>query len=423
MDLVVQEDTSSVQEITENQIAKRSLVYTLIVDGVIGAVTDERISSAIEEAEENNAELLVIYLDTPGGFTNSTWEINKSILNSEVPVCMYIAPTGSTAGSAGVYMTYAAHFAAMASSTNIGAAHPVGGGGKDIDSLMNEKVTNDAVAKIKALAEKRGRNAEWAEKSVRESVSITSTEALELNVVNFVTDDFDSLMAFIHGKETETPSGAKTMNLENVDITDIKITTIQKILKIITNPEIALMLFSLGSLGLMLELYNPGSLFPGFVGIICLILSLYAFNVLPINYGGLALIVLGIILFVLEIKIVSHGFLTLGGLVSFILGGMMLVDTVDPTLQISKMFLFTIAAIVALVLIFLGRMALKNFKRKPFSTRNELEGHRATVKKEGFVYINGALWKIKSEDTLKIGDEIEILSLDNLTLNVKKIID
>ncbi len=263
---------------------------------------------------------------------------------------------------------------------------------------------------------------EWAEQSVRESVSITSTEALKLNVVGIITDDFDSLMAFINGKETETPDGPKTMNLENVDITAIEITLVQKIFKIITNPEIALMLFSLGSLGLMLELYNPGSIFPGVVGLICLILALYAFNVLPINYGGLALIVLGILLFILEVKIVSHGFLTLGGIVSFVLGGMMLVDTVDPNLQISKAFLASIAIFLALVLVVLGRIALKNLKRKPFSARNMMIGSVVKVKRDGFVYINGALWQINSDDSLRIGDDVEIISLDKLTLKVKKII-
>ncbi len=399
---------------------KETLVYTLTIDGAIGTVTDDRIGQAIKQAVDDNAGLLVIYLDTPGGFTKPTWSINKKILNSGVPICIYIAPSGARAGSAGVYMTYAAHFAAMAPSTNIGAAHPVAGGGQEVDSIMNEKITNDAVAQIKASAEKRGRNAEWAENSVRESVSITDNEALELNVINFRAENLNDLLSQINGKEVELPRGKVVMHLENVKTEDLGISWIHAILEIITQPDIAFILFSIGSLGIMLELYNPGSIFPGVVGAISLILAFYSFQALPINYAGAALILLAIIMFIAEIKIVSHGLLTIGGLISFFLGGLMLIDTVDPNLQISMSVLITVVVIVGLAVAGATWLVVKAARNKPFIGIEGMAGKIAEVRKNGLVYVDGALWKAESDDTLEKGDKVEIISLDKLILKVKK---
>ena len=399
---------------------KETLVYTLTIDGAIGTVTDDRIGQAIKQAIEDNASLLVIYLDTPGGFTKPTWSINKKILNSGVPICIYIAPSGARAGSAGVYITYAAHFAAMAPSTNIGAAHPVAGGGQEIDSVMNEKITNDAVAQIKAAAERRGRNAEWAEKSVRESVSITDNEALELNVINFRAENLDDLLAQIDGKEVELPKGKVVMHLENVKTEDLGISWIHTILELITQPDIAFILFSIGSLGIMLELYNPGAIFPGVVGAISLILAFYSFQALPINYAGAALIILAILMFIAEIKIVSHGLLTIGGLISFFLGGLMLIDTVDPNLQISMSVLITVVVVVGLAVAGATWLVVKAARNRPFIGMEGMTGKIAEVRKNGLVYVDGALWKAVSEDILAKGDKVEIISLDKLILKVKK---
>ncbi|MFQ5500121.1 MAG: nodulation protein NfeD, partial [Candidatus Zixiibacteriota bacterium] len=326
----------------------RSLVYTITIEGAIGTVTNDRIELAIKRAEEDGAELLVILLDTPGGFTRATWAICKNILNSKVPVCMYIAPSGARAGSAGVYMTYASHIAAMAPSTNIGAAHPVGGGGEEIDSVMNEKVTNDAVAQIRAAAEKRGRNAEWAEKAVRESVAITDNEALELHVIDLRAENTDDLLEQLDGRTIETVDGDKVLALGNATRKEIPTSFVHRILDLITQPDIAFILMSIGGLGIMLELYNPGAIFPGVIGAISLILAFYAFQTLPINYAGMALLLLSALLFIAEIKIVSHGLLTVGGVVSFFFGGLMLVDTVDPALRISKSLLVTMTAVIGL---------------------------------------------------------------------------
>jgi len=322
------QDSTDIHDDTATAVRKAAdqlpvLVYTMTIDGAIGTVTDSRIADAIDRADEDGAELLVIYLDTPGGFTKPTWKICKNLLNSPVPVCMYIAPSGARAGSAGVYMTYASNFAAMAPSTNIGAAHPVSGGGQEVDSVMNEKITNDAVAQIRAAAEKRGRNAEWAEDAVRKSVSITDNEALELNVINFRAKDFDDLMSKLDGQTAELPNREVTLNLNDVRSEEIESSLKDRLLQAITQPDVAFILMSLGSLGLLIELYNPGAIFPGVVGGISMLLALYAFQTLPINYTGVALILLAIILFIAEIKIVSHGMLTVGGLISFFLGSEM----------------------------------------------------------------------------------------------------
>ncbi|MDF1544604.1 MAG: nodulation protein NfeD [bacterium] len=405
-------------EFPTQKIAK---VLTMEIDGAIGTVTDDRIRIAIEKAEAEEAELLVIFLDTPGGFTKPTWSICKNILNASVPVCMYIAPSGARAGSAGVYMTYAAHFAAMAPSTNIGAAHPVGGGGQEVDSVMNEKITNDAVAQIKAAAQERGRNAEWAEKAVRESVAITDNEALEMNVIDVRADDFDDLIAQLHGREIEMPEGIKVMELSEVEREDIEVTFVQRLLNAITQPDIAFILFSLGSLGIMLELYNPGTILPGVVGLISLVLAFYAFQTLPINYAGLALILLAMVFFIAEIKIVSHGLLTIGGVISLFFGGLMLIDTVDPILRVSMEVIITIAVTLGLFVLFAAWKVFRSAKNQPATGSEGLIGKVAEVRKQGFVYVDGALWRFEPVQGIEVGEKVKIRDVNGLTLKVESI--
>jgi membrane-bound serine protease (ClpP class) len=406
--------------VVEETPAAPGLVYTMTIDGAIGTVTDDRIADAIEMAEDDGAELLVIFLDTPGGFTKPTWSICKNILNARVPVCIYIAPSGARAGSAGVYMTYSAHFAAMAHSTNIGAAHPVSGMGDKVDSVMNEKVTNDAVAQIRAAAQKRGRNAEWAEKAVRESVSITDKDALELNVIDVRAENLEDLLNQLDGREVELPLGKKQVATKGARTREIKTSFIHRVLEVITQPDIALILFSIGGLGIVLELYNPGAILPGVVGAISLILAFYAFQTLPINYAGLALIILAMILFIAEIKIVSHGMLTVGGIISFFLGGMMLVDTVDPALKISMSVLITVVVCFGLAVIVAGWLVLKASRRQPFVGQEGMVGKIAEVRPNGFVYVDGALWKAISDEELEVGSNVKIVSVDKLTLKVKR---
>jgi membrane-bound serine protease (ClpP class) len=401
--------------------AAKALVYTMNITGAIGATTAERITDAVQTAEDDGAELLVIYLDTPGGFSNATWGINKTILNSSVPVCVYIAPLGATAGSAGVYITYSANFAAMAPTANIGAAHPVGSGGEKIDSLMNEKVTNDAAAKMRSMAQKWHRNAIWGERAVRESVSATAKEALDSNVVDIIATDIDDLLKQINGRETQVPLGPKVMALSDYKIEPINVTFAQKVLQLITSPEIVLLLFSMGGLGIVIELYNPGAIFPGVVGAISLILAFYGMQTLPINAAGLALIILAIALWVAEIKIVSHGLLFVGGLVAFFLGGLMLVDTVDPSLKISISFLLTITVIMAALFGVVIWLVIKAQRRRVTVGNEGMIGKTAVVRTNDMVYVDGALWKAECAQELVPGDKVEILATDKLLLKVRKI--
>ena len=405
----------------EHRGGGRSLVLTMAIGGAIGATTAERIEEAVQTAEDENAELLVIFLDTPGGFSNATWGINKTILNSDVPVCVYIAPLGATAGSAGVYITYSAHFSAMAPTANIGAAHPVGAAGEKIDSVMNEKLTNDAAAKMRSMAEKWGRNGEWGERAVRESVSITAQEALDSNVVDIIADDLDDLLGQIDGRETDLPYGKKTMSLAKVDIEEIDFTFAQKVLQVITTPEIVLLLFSIGGLGIVLELYHPGAIFPGVVGAISLILAFYGMQTLPINAAGLALIILAIALWVAEIKIISHGLLFIGGLVSFFFGGLMLVDTVDPALKISISFLLSITLIMAALFGLVIWLVVKAHRRTVWVGGEGMPGKTAVVKTKDMVYVDGALWKAQCDEELAPGEKVQIVAVDKLLLKVKKL--
>jgi membrane-bound serine protease (ClpP class) len=397
------------------------LVYTITIDGAIGAVTDDRIADALDRANNAGADLLVIILDTPGGFTKPTWSICKRFLNSPTPVCIYIAPSGARAGSAGVYMTYAAHLAAMAPSTNIGAAHPVAGEGQKIDSIMNEKVTNDAVAQIRAAADKRGRNGAWAERAVRQSVSITDKEALDSNVINVRAENLDTLLAKLEGKEVDLPSGKKTLRLVDAEVVNIRQSFVHRFLDIITQPDIAFILFSLGGLGIVLELYNPGAILPGVVGGICLILAFYSFQTLPINWAGVALILLAIGLFIAEIKVISHGLLTIGGIVALFLGGLMLIDTVDPSLRVSTSVLVTVAIAVGVTALGVVFLVAKAARHKPFLGSNALIGKHAEAKADGFVYVDGALWRYESDEPISTGSKVEIIGVDSLTLKVKRI--
>lgn len=413
-------DSISLTESPVSRSGPRPIVYVMSVEDAIGTVTDDRIEDAIKQAEDDGAQLLVIQLDTPGGFMKATQSITRNILNSGVPVCMYVSPSGARAGSAGVYMTYAAQIAAMAPSTNIGAAHPVDAGGQQIDSVMNEKVTNDAVAQIKAAARRHGRNEEWAEKAVRQSVSITETEALDLHVINLIAKDIPDLLSQLDGDTVELAMGEKTLDLKDPDVRRIAMTFVYKLLTILTSPDIAFALLSIGGLGILLELYHPGAILPGVVGAICIILGAYAIQSLPINYAGVLLILLAVILFIAEIKITSYGLLTVGGVISLFLGGLMLIDTADPNLGVSMTFLISITVFIGLVIAAVVYLVARAARNRPFVGHEHLAGKSAEVRQAGMVYAEGALWKAESTDTLKPGDKVEIIAVDGNRLKVRK---
>jgi len=416
----IPDDTAVTGEQTDS--GYQSDVLLLDITGDIGTVTADRVIGAVNQAEDESADLLVIIMDTPGGFVSATWDITRAIMNSRVPVAVYISPVGARAGSAGVFITYSAHIAAMAPSTNIGAAHVVSP--ETSDSVMMEKTQNDAVASIKAMAERHGRNAEWAEKAVRESVSITNKEALEIGVVDIVADNLDDLLATIDGREVVMAHGTQKIHSADPVTKTISRTFIQTILEMLSSPNLVFLLFSLGSLGIAMEIYNPGSVFPGVVGGICLILAFYGTRMLPINYAGVLFILFSIILFILEIKVVSHGILTIGGVIALIIGGMMLIDTSDPELKVSKTVIFSTALVVGAFVAFAFYYVYKARISRPSTGSEGLIGKTGVVKtkieKHGYVYLNGELWEATSDELIEEGEEVEVLEVHDLKMKVKR---
>ncbi|RPJ05965.1 MAG: nodulation protein NfeD, partial [Deltaproteobacteria bacterium] len=306
------------------------------VDGIINPATAKFITNAIDQAAQQNAQCLIIQLDTPGGLMESMRLIVKKTLTSTVPVVVYVAPSGARAASAGVFITMAANIAVMAPSTHIGAAHPVSLGEGKENKTMTEKILNDTVSYIKTIAKTRGRNADWGEKAVVKSVSITEEEAVKLNVVDFISPDVRDLLARIDGKVIKLDGGlTRTLQTKGVQPRSIEMSWRYKILDIISNPTIAYILLMLGIYGIFFELSNPGAILPGVVGGIFLILAFYALQMLPVNFAGLALILFAIILFIAEIKVVSHGLLAVGGVISLLLGSLMLIESPAEYMKIS----------------------------------------------------------------------------------------
>ncbi len=400
-----------------------SQVMVITVQGVINPVTSEFIEKSIQKANQQAVEALIIELDTPGGLDSSMRQIVKAINGSSVPVVVYVSPSGARAASAGVFITMAAHIAAMAPGTNIGAAHPVGIGGK-MDKTMVEKATNDAVAYIKAIAESRGRNSEWAEKAVRKSVSASATEALKLKVVDFVCKNIDELLEKIDGREVVTSSGKKRLHTEEVLLVREKMGTRLKILKVISDPNVAYILMLLGFYGLFFELTNPGAIFPGVVGAICLILAFYSFQTLPVNYAGLLLIILAIIMFILEVKVTSHGALTIGGIISMIIGSLMLFETPGPFLRLSIYLILPAALITAVFFSVTLGLAVKAWKRRPVTGVEGLIGlegiAHTDIHNEGIALLRGEYWQAFSDEPIKKGEKIKVESVKGLKIKVRR---
>lgn len=402
-------------------------VLVLKIEGIINAATADYVQRGIEEAGHSNYEAIVLQINTPGGVLNATRTIVSSLLESPVPTVSYVSPGGAHAGSAGVFITMAANIAAMAPGTNIGAAHPVALGGT-MDSIMNAKATNDATAFIRTIAQKRNRNLQWAEEAVTKSISITSSEALEQNVINLVADNMSTLLAEVNGKTVETATGTHTLKTTGAETVVLEMGAIEKILNIISDPNLTYILFLLGLFGLLFELFNPGLIFPGIVGVISLVLSLYAMQTLPINYAGLALIVFGIVLFLLEIKIVSHGLLAIGGIVSLFLGSMILIRS-HSTLELvslSKTVIFTSVAASAFFFLVIIGLGLKAQKRKPAIGINTMIGEFADVivplHPTGSVKVNGEIWQAESiAGNIEINQKVKIVEVRDLKLFVEPI--
>ncbi|MBI4682231.1 MAG: nodulation protein NfeD [Nitrospirae bacterium] len=398
-------------------------IIVIKAEGIVNPVMSEFITKSIDAAEKEKANVLVIELDTPGGLDTSMRSIVKKIIASEVPVVVYVSPSGARAASAGVFITIAAHVAAMAPGTNIGAAHPVGVGGK-MDKTMAEKAVNDAAAYIKSLAEKRGRNAGWAEKAVRESVSVTEQEALKLNVIDIVAPDIKSLLDTIDQREVESSAGKRTIQTKGVKISYKEMGLRHKVLDIISDPNIAYLLMLLGFYGLFFELTNPGVILPGVLGAFSLILALYSFQTLPVNYAGLLLIILAIVLFILEIKVTSYGMLSIAGLVSMTIGSIMLFDSPLPFFQLSLKVILPAVILTTLFFSLTVYLAVKAYRRKPVTGAEGLIGlegaARTDVHHMGQVFVHGELWQAWSDEPVKAGEKIIVEKVEDLKLKVKK---
>jgi len=405
--------------------AQKVLVARL--DGTINPATADYLHRSIEKAREEKAECLIITFNTPGGLLKSTRIIVGDILESSIPVVVYVSPGGSQAASAGVFITMAAHIAAMAPATNIGAAHPVSLEGQQ-DSIMSEKATNDAAAFIRAIAEKRHRNLAWAEEAVRKSLSITENEAREKNVVDLVARNMTELLEQLDGKSVELPSGATTLHTRGARVETIEMGWSEKILDILSDPNIAYILFMLGIYGLLFELYNPGSILPGVVGVISLILAFYSLHTLPINYAGLALIIFGVILFIAEIKITSYGMLTVSGIISLILGSIMLIrsDSSLEFIEISWSAIIGVAAVTVFFFLFVLGFGLRAQRLKPTTGSEGMIGETGEVLADlnpaGSVRVHGEIWTAESASGfIEQGAKIRVVEIHNLTLRVERL--
>jgi len=403
-------------------------VVSITINGSINPASAEYIHKSIEKAENEKAECLLIHLNTPGGLLNSTRDIVGDFFKSTIPIVVYVYPSGAHAGSAGVFIMTAANIAVMAPGTNIGAAHPVSMQGT-ADSVMNTKGVNDAAAFIKSIAEKRHRNAKWAEEAVRYSVSITEEEAIQDSVIDYIANDDRELLMQIDGKEIAVNGGTKILHTKNVNVQSSEMGFFQKVLNRLSDPNVAYMLMMLGFFGILFELFNPGLIFPGIAGVIFLVLAFYSMSSMPVNYAGLALIVFGIVLFLLEIKIISHGLLTIGGIISVLLGSMFLIrdSPIDNIVSVSKSIIFTTTGVTALFFIFMVTMALKAQRLKPVTGNNALIGTKGiaigNIDTQGLVKIKDEIWKAVSIEKIDEGDMVIVRQVKGLTLYIERVPD
>ena len=419
----------------------------LDLEGAIGVATAEYIIGGIEDAEERDATLVVIRMDTPGGLVNSMRDIVTAILGSDVPVATYVSPDGARADSAGTYILLASHIAAMAPTTHMGAATPVSLSGDDVGdkedskngedadseeededspdsgSAMERKVMNDAIAYIRGLAEAHGRNADWAEKAVTEAATLTATEALELNVIDVIAESQADLFQQINGREIEVNNREITLETEALVVERIEQSWRIKFLSTIASPEILLLLLMVGIYGLMFEGYNPGAIVPGVVGVICLLLAAYALQVLPVNYAGLALIIVGIALIVAEAFVPSFGALGIGGIAAFIFGSIMMFDSGIPGFGISVTFVVGVAVIAGLFLLWLVSYLVKLRRRGAVSGKDSILGGTGTAVDSftgnGKIWLEGESWAAISNVPIEKGQEVVVTAIDGLTLEVE----
>ena len=401
------------------------VVYLLDVEGSINPALTDFIVKGIEKAEKAEAAAVVIRMDTPGGLISTTKTIIKTIINSKTPVVVYVAPSGSSASSAGALITVCADVAAMAPGTNIGAAHPVSGSGEAIDEKMSEKVLNDLTAYIRGIVTERGRNAKWAEKAIRESVSVTAKEALKLGAIDLTADSVPDLLDKINGMKIKKKGKTVTLETKGGIVERFKSGLKFKILDTVANPNIAYLLLMAGMLGLMIELYNPGLIFPGVMGGICLLLAFFALQVLPVNYVGVMLIILSVVLFILEIKVSSFGLLSIAAITCLTLGSVMLFETGETAMRVSWSVLVPTVAMISVFFIFAMGLAVKAWKRKPRTGEAGLVGEVGTavtdVSDEGKVHVHGEYWNARADGLIPKGEKVRVIRVENLFVNVTRV--
>ena len=427
----------------ERSVSKRSLVilgvlliplclqakiWKITVDAPIHPVTSEYIRHSLDRAEAESAELFILVLNTPGGLDSSMREIIERVLKARPPVAAYVHPSGGRAASAGFVIGIACDLFVMSPGTNTGAAHPVGVSltGQEMDKTMSEKVVQDAASYIRTLAEKRGRNVQMAEEAVRLSRSYTETEALQGGLIDLVAKDIPDLLAQLEGKKIKRFDGEETvLALKGLTVQDVPLSGRQKFLLTISNPNLAYLLLMIGLLGLYFEFANPGAILPGVLGAISLLLAIFAFQILPINYVGLILILLAIVLFILEVKVHSYGMLSVGGLLSMIIGSLMLIKAPIPELRPSLRFVIPVALGFALIFVFLVWLVVHSHRARVQTGREGLLGETGLaltdLNLEGKVFVHGEYWKARAEEPIPKGSKVIISGVqDNLTVRVSR---
>jgi membrane-bound serine protease (ClpP class) len=404
----------------------------IVIDGAINPAIADFVRESIARAASEGAPALVVQLDTPGGLLPSMQAIVKEVLNAPLPVIVYVAPSGAGAGSAGVFITLAAHVAAMAPGTNIGAAHPVGGGGEDIKGKLGEKVENFAASLSEAIARRRGRNVEWAIKAVRQSVSITAEEAARLGVVDFVAKDLDELVARADGRKVDVGGETRRLALGKavrgadglVRVHTYAMRLSQRVLNVVAEPTVAYLLMMAGLLGLYIEFTHPGVAFPGVAGAICLLLALAALHVLPVNTSALALLLLGVVLLVAEAFLPTFGVVGAGGLVAFLLGSLFLFDT-ESGIALPRSMVFGVGGTVAAIVLVIGALVVRSQRARPALGREGMVGEvgvaRGRLAPGGTVLVRGEYWTAESEDAVDDGERVQVIGVDGLRLRVRRL--
>jgi membrane-bound serine protease (ClpP class) len=408
-------------------IDQHDAVHVLTYDGTVDPVMERYIDRGIDEAEDTDARAVVIQLDTPGGLVSSMEDIVKRIVASEVPVIVYVWPSGGHAASAGTPITYAAHIAAMAPGTRIGAASVVGSSGQDLDETLSRKATNDLVALITGLAKERGRNAEWAEQAVRFAVAADSKEAVELNVVNFEARTLDDLLEQANGRTVRVGAENRSvvLNFTDAPVVYNNRTFVERFLGVIADPNIAFLLLSLGALALVFEFVVPGHIFPGVFGAIALLLAFFALGTLPVNWAGVSLILLAFVLFGLEAYIAGFGALGIGGVVALILGGLLLTSSGDPEFQVNRWLVIGLSIVLGAFFLSAVGALLRTRRAPPYMGAQALVGRLAVARSDlsprGIVFMEGARWQATAEDPpVAVGERVEITAVNGLKLTVRK---